>query len=89
MKKTLKRTLAMIMSLSMLATTTAFTASAEEVSSDSVKTITSNSADKTALEEATTTDSKEETEDSKTIRSSGSLGENISFEISNDGVMTV
>ncbi len=74
MKKTLKRTLAMIMSLSMLATTTAFTASAEEVSSDSVETITSNSADKTALEEATTTDSKEETEDSKTIRSSGSLG---------------
>ncbi|MDD6085059.1 MAG: hypothetical protein PUB76_03645 [Oscillospiraceae bacterium] len=49
MKKTLKRTLAMIMSLSMLATTTAFTASAEEVSSDSVETITSNSADKTAL----------------------------------------
>ena len=31
MKKTLKRTLAMIMSLSMLASMTAFTASAEEI----------------------------------------------------------
>ena len=53
MKKKLKRTLAMIMSLSMLATTTAFTASAEEVSSDNVETISTDS------KEATTADSEE------------------------------
>ena len=43
MKKTLKRTLAMIMSLSMLASMTAFTASAEEVSSDNVETSSTDS----------------------------------------------
>ena len=53
MKKKLKRTLAMIMSLSMLATTTAFTASAEEVSSDNAETATTDS------EKATTADSEE------------------------------
>ena len=53
MKKTLKRTLAMIMSLSMLASMTAFTASAEEVSSDNVETSSTDS------EEATIADLEE------------------------------
>ena len=53
MKTTLKRTLAMIMSLSMLSSIAVINASAEEVSSDNVETATTDS------EEATTADSEE------------------------------